>query len=122
MWTLNSSYLEEPKICRNAATWFPEGSFAINIKGETTGYLLDGTPIIVKTLVDSGATKPILNIKYYEKTPFLQSYPVYKIKPRGIRVGNNQIIKLDSCICMMINFGGHVFEITAYLLRYDRAV
>ena len=67
LWTLNSSYLGEPKICRNAATWFPEGSFAINIKGETTGYLLDGTPIIVKTLVDSGATKPILNIKYYQK-------------------------------------------------------
>ena len=123
LWTLNSSYLGEPKICRNAATWFPEGSFAINIKGETTGYLLDGTPITVKTLVDSGATKPILNIKYYEKTPFLQSYPVYKIKPRGIRVGNNQVIRLDSCICMMINFGGHVFEITAYLLdmteQYD---
>ena len=94
LWTLNSSYLGEPKICRNAATWFPEGSFAINIKGETTGYLLDGTPITVKTLVDSGATKPILNIKYYEKTPFLQSYPVYKIKPRGIRVGNNSSNKI----------------------------
>ena len=53
----------------------------------------------------------------------MHSYPVYKIKPRGIRVGNNQVIKLDSCICMMINFGGHVFEITAYLLdmteQYD---
>ena len=123
LWTLNSSYLGEPKICRNAATWFPEGSFAINIKGETTGYLLDGTTIKVKTLVDSGATKPILNIKYYEKTPFLHSYPIYKIRPRGIRVGNNQVIKLDSCICMMINFGGHIFEIVAYLLdmteQYD---
>ena len=123
LWTLNSSYLGEPKICRNAATWFPEGSFAINLKGETTGYLLDGTIIKVKTLVDAGATKPILNIKYYEKTPFLHSYPVYKIKPRGIRVGNNQVIKLDSCICMMLNFGGYIFEIIAYLLdmteQYD---
>ena len=61
LWTRVSGYLSQPKVCRTNETWFPEGSFKISLKGETTGHLLDGTPIKVKTLVDSGATKPILS-------------------------------------------------------------
>ena len=82
LWTNRSGRLLEPKITTTEASWFPEGSFHITTKGETTGYLLDGTPIRVKTLVDSGATKPILNTKFYNRTEFLHQYPKFKIKAR----------------------------------------
>ena len=75
LWTNTSNRLSEPKVTTTEASWFPEGNFYISTKGETVGYLLDGTPIRVKTLVDSGATKPILNKKFYYKTKFLHLYP-----------------------------------------------
>ena len=43
LWTNRSGRLMEPKITTTEASWFPEGSFHITTKGETTGYLLDGT-------------------------------------------------------------------------------
>ena len=116
LWTHHSDYLNEPSIVRNDSSWFPEGNFKINIRGETTGHLLDGTPVKVRTLIDSGATKPMLNKKFYDKTPFLHAYPVHKIKPRGIRIANDQILTIEECVTIMINFGGHVFEMTVYLI------
>ena len=85
LWTNRSGRLQEPKITTTEASWFPEGSFHITTKGETTGYLLDGTPIRVKTLVDSGATKPILNTKFYNRTEFLHQYPKFKIRLERLR-------------------------------------
>ena len=74
LWTNRSGKLSEPKVTTTEASWFPERNFQISTKEETTGYLLDGTPIRVKTLVDSAATKPILNTKFYNKTTFLHQY------------------------------------------------
>ena len=101
------------------ASWFPEGSFHITTKGETTGYLLDGTCIRVKTLVNSGATKPILNTKYYNRTEFLHQYPKFKIKVRKIKVADGRMIIIDECVNMLISFGSHVFEMVVYLLDMD---
>ena len=75
LWSHMSEYLSQPKIVRTDATWFPQGNFDITINGVTEGNLLDGTPIRVKTLVDSGATKPILSKSFYDKTKFLHQYP-----------------------------------------------
>ena len=57
LWSHMSEYLSQPKIVRTDATWFPQGNFDITINGVTEGNLLDGTPIRVKTLVDSGGNK-----------------------------------------------------------------
>ena len=119
LWTNRSERLLEPKVTTTEASWFPEGSFHITTKGETTGYLLDGTPIRVKTLVDSGATKPILNTKFYNKTTFLHQYPKFKIKARKIKVADGRMIVIDECVNMLISFGSHVFEMTVYLLDMD---
>ena len=97
---------------------FPEGSFHITTKGETTGYLLDGTPIRVKTLVDSGATKPILNTKFYNRTKFLHQYPKFKIKARKIKVADGRTIVIDECVNMLISFGSHVFEMVVLFVRH----
>ena len=43
LWTNRSGKLSEPKVTTTDASWFPEGNFQISTKGETTGYLLDGT-------------------------------------------------------------------------------
>ena len=118
-WTNRSGRLQEPKITTTEASWFPEGSFHITTKGETTGYLLDGTPIRVKTLVDSGATKPILNTKFYNRTEFLHQYPKFKIKARKIKVADGRTIAIDECVNMLISFGSHVFEMVVYLLDMD---
>ncbi len=110
-------------IQKQDTSFFPQGSFPINLQGETTGYLMDNTPVRVKTLVDSGASKPILNKRFYDKNPFLQQYPRYKIRPRGMRVANGKIIRIDECITLMIQFSGHVFEMVVYLMpiveQYD---
>ena len=119
LWTNRSGRLLEPKITITEASWFPEGSFQITTKGETTGYLLDGTPIRVKTLVDSGATKPILNTKFYNRTEFLHQYPKFKIKARKIKVADGRMIVIDECVNMLISFGSHVFEMVVYLLDMD---
>ena len=97
LWTNRSGRLLEPKVTTTEASWFPEGSFHITTKRETTGYLLDGTPIRVKTLVDSGATKPILNTKFYNRTKFLHQYPKFKIKARKIKVADGRMIVIDEC-------------------------
>ena len=119
LWTNRSGSLSQPKITTTEASWFPEGSFHITTKGETTGYLLDGTPIRVKTLVDSGATKPILNTKFYNRTEFLHQYPKFKIKARKIKVADGRTIIIDECVNMLISFGSHVFEMVVYLLDMD---
>ena len=119
LWTNKSGRLMEPKITTTEASWFPEGSFQISTKGETTGYLLDGTPIRVKTLVDSGATKPILNTKFYNRTKFLHQYPKFKIKARKIKVADGRMIIIDECVNMVISFGSHIFEMVVYLLDMD---
>ena len=119
LWTNRSGRLLEPKVTTTEASWFPEGYFHITTKGETTGYLLNGTPIRVKTLVDSGATKPILNTKFYNRTKFLNQYPKFKIKPRKIKVADGRVIVIDECVNMVISFGSHIFEMVVYLLDMD---
>ena len=97
-------------------SWFTQGKIPINMNSETTGYLLDKTPIRVKTLMDSGASKPMISKKFYDEHPFLHRYPKYPVKPRGIKVANNDIMKVNECVHIMIKFHGHVFEIIAYLV------
>ena len=72
--------------------WFKQGRFPIGIDGEATAHLLDNTPIPVKTLIDSGASKPILNKHFYDAHPFLHTYLRYKIATRGMVIGNDTVL------------------------------
>ena len=116
LWSESGQNLNNPLVMKGPGTWFPQGSFPITLRGEAVGHLMDGTPIRVKTLIDSGASKPILNKKFYTQHPFLHQYPIYKIKPRGIKIANGKILKIDECIKIMIRFSGHVFEMIAFLM------
>ena len=89
LWTENVGY---PKDLVTATAYHTEGykllfkqrRFPIGIDGEATAHLLDNTPISVYSLIDSGASRPILNKHFYDAHPFLHTYPRYKIATRGM--------------------------------------
>ena len=83
LWTENVGYPKELVTATTYNTegyklWFKQGRFPIGIDGEATAHLLDDTPIPVKTLIDSGSSRPILNKHFYDAHPFLHTYPRYK--------------------------------------------
>ena len=86
LWTENVGYPKDLVTATAYHTegyklWFKQGRFPIGIDGEATAHLLDDTPISVKTLIDSGASRPILSKHFYDKHQFLHTYPRYKIPP-----------------------------------------
>ena len=100
--------------------WFKQGRFPIGIDGEATAHLLDNTPIPVKTLIDSGASRPILNKYFYDAHPFLHTYPRYKIATRGMVIGNDTVLPCNEAIAIMVKFSGHVFHMICYLLECSK--
>ena len=132
---ISTTYLWSTKQGKEEAldqtnSWFKQGKIKMDRHGQTIGHLLDGTPInirsekiehiddkgtMVKTLNDSGASKSMLNKRFYRSNPYLRKYPIYKIKPRGIKIANDERIVVDECIHMLVRFGEHLFEMIAYL-------
>ena len=100
--------------------WFKQGGFPIEIDGEATPCLLDDTPIPVKTLIDSGASRPILSRHFYDNHPFLHTCPRYKIPPRGMVIGNDTVLPCDEAIAIMVKFSGHVFHMICYLMEVSK--
>ena len=96
--------------------WFKQGTFPINLHGETEGELMDGNGIKVTTLMDTGCSKPILNKKFYDKHPYLHQFPHYPLQAIGVVVANDGVIKVTEAIQFMVKFHGHVFEFIAYLV------
>ena len=100
--------------------WFKQGRFQIGIDGEATAHLLDDTPIPVKTLIDSGDSRPILSRHFYDNHPFLHTYPRYKIPPRGMVIGNDTVLPCNEAIAIMVKFSGHVFHMICYLMEVSK--
>ena len=100
--------------------WFRKGRFPIGIDGEATAHLIDNTPIPVKTLIDSGASRPILNKHFHDAHPFLHTYPKYKIATKGMVIGNDTVLPCNEAIAIMAKFSGHVFHIICYLLECSK--
>ena len=97
LWTEKVGYPKELVTATTYNTegyklWFKQERFPIGIDGEATVHLLDNTPIPVKTLIDSGASRPILNKHFYDAHPFLHTYPRYKISTRGMVIGNDTVL------------------------------
>ena len=122
LWTENVGYPKDLVTATAYHTegyklWFKQGRFPIGIDGEATAHLLDNTPIPVKTLIDSGASRPILSKHFYDIHPFLHTYPKYKIPPRGMLIGNYTVLPCNEAIAIMVKFSGHVFHMICYLLE-----
>ena len=74
----------------------------------------------MKTLIDSEASRPILNKHFYDAHPFLHTYPKYKIATRGMVIGNDTVLPCNEAIAIMVKFSGHVFHMICYLLECSR--
>ena len=125
LWTENVGYPKElvtatAYITEGYRLWLKQGRFPIGIDGEATAHLLDNTPIPVKTLIDSEASKPILNKHFYDAHPFLHTYPRYKIATRGMVIGNDTVLPCNEAIAIMVKFSGHVFHMISYLLEWSK--
>ena len=125
LWTGNVGYPKDLVTATAYHTegyklWFKQGRFPIGIDGKATAHLLDDTPIPVKTLIDSGASRPILSRHFYDKHPFLHTYPRYKIPPRGMVIGNDTVLPCDEAIAIMVKFSGHVFHMICYLMEVSK--
>ena len=125
MWTENVGYPTDLVTATAYHTegyklWFKQGRFPIGIDGEATAHLLGDTPIPVKTLIDSGASRPILSRYFYDKHPFLHAYPRYKIPLRGMVIGNDTVLPCDEAIAIMVKFSGHVFHMICYLMEVSK--
>ena len=94
---------------------FDMGVIPIDLKSVVRGNLLDQAKTPVKALIDSGCTAALLGQEFYDKTPFLHQFPKRKMTPIGFRLGNDQFLYMSECVEMIVNFHGHVFQITAYL-------
>ena len=125
LWTENIGYPKDLVTATAYHTegyklWFKQGRFPIGIDGEATAHLLDDTPIPVRTLIDSGASRPILSRHFYDTHPFLHTYPRYKIPPRGMVIGNDTVLPCDEAIAIMVKFSGHVFHMICYLMEVSK--
>ena len=89
------------------------------LRASTYGYLVDKTPCY--TLFNTGASKAMLNKKLYDKYPILHHYPKYPINVQPIQVANDQFMTVKEAIKLLISFGGHTFEIIAYLVPFSTA-
>ena len=125
LWTENVGYPKDlvtgtayhPESYR---LWFKQGRFPIGIDGEATAHLLGDTPIPVKTLIDSGASRPFLSKHFYDTHPFLHTYPKYKIPPRGMVIGNDTVLPCEEAIAIMVKFSGHEFHMICFCWNVQR--
>ena len=113
--------IHQPHICgprmmqnQSTKTWFDVGIFPFDGRATTSGYLVDKTPC--DTLFDTGTSKAMLNKQFYDENLILHHYLQYQINVQPIQVGNDQFMTVKEAIKFLISFGGHTFEIMAYLL------
>ena len=102
---------------QSTKTWFDIGIFPLDGCASTYGYLVDKIPCY--TLFDTGASKGMLIKKFYDEDPILHHYPEYPIDIQPIQVANDQRMTVKEAIQFFISFGGHTFEIIAYLLPFS---
>ena len=76
------------------------GIFPVDGRASTYGCLVDNTPCF--TLFDTGASKAMLNMKFYDEHPILHQYPRYPINVQSIQVANDQSMPVKEAIKFLI--------------------
>ena len=98
---------------------FDMGKIAMKIDSTIQGTLLTPDKTKMEILIDSGATRALLNRDFYLKTPSLHSCPRYRLaKPALIRTPDRTHMVVLECIDLLIKIQGHVFKINAYILPH----
>ena len=109
---------EKTAMLENKGT-FDMGKIAMKLDSTVQGTLLTPEESKVEILIDSGATRALLNRDFYWKTPSLQSCPRYRLaKPALIRTPDRTHMVVLECIDLLLKIQGHVFKINAYILPH----
>ena len=98
---------------------FDMGKISFKIDSTLQGKLLDENQTKVDILIDTGATRAIVNKAFYDNTPSMQTAPVFKLEtPSLIRTPSqvNPYMFVEECVLLLVEIQGHVFKIYAYIL------
>ena len=106
---ISTTYLWSPYDAKSqsAKTLCGMGIFPFDGRATTYRYLVD--KIICYTLLDTGASKAMLNKKFYDEHPILHQYPKYPINVHPIQVTNDQLMTVKEAIKFLISSGGHIY-------------
>ena len=115
---ISATYLwsEDDAKSESTKTWFDVGIFPFEGRATTYGYLVDKTTCY--TLFDTGSIKAMVNQKFYDEHPIPHQYPKNPINVQPIQASNDQLMTVKEASKFLISFGGHTFEIIAYLLPF----
>ena len=75
-------------------TWFDVGIFPFDDRATTNEYLIDSTPCY--TLFEKGASKAMLNEKFYFEHPILHQYPKYPMNGQPIQAARDQPMTVEN--------------------------
>ena len=93
----------------------PKGIIRVNNNCALVGDLPDGTRVNV--LVDTGASKNIINEEFLKRSEQMQSYPITRIQEVSLKMANNQKEVVNKMITFMIYLDGHMFEFSAFVMN-----
>ena len=85
-------------------SWLKPQHFPFSIPSIKGSILLFGTKMKVCTLIDPGASNPMVNKNLYGITPFLQAFSSYRINTKPLKIANNNIINMSEFIKIVISF------------------
>ena len=100
---------------------FDMGKISFRIDSTLQGRLLDDEQTKINILIDTGATRAIVNKSFYDETPSLHIAPTFKLEnPSLIRTPSqiNPYMLVEECVLLLIEIQGHVFKIYAYILPH----
>ena len=100
---------------------FDMGKISFKIDSTLQGKLLDDEQTKINILIDTGATRAIVNMAFYDKIPSLHIAPTFKLEnPSVIRTPSqmNPYMLVEECVLLLVEIQGHVFKIYAYILPH----
>ena len=118
LWSNRSA--EPPSRFENKGL-FDMGKISFKIDSTLQGKLPDDKQTKVNILIDTGATRAIVNKAFYDKTPSMHIAPTFKLEtPSAIRTPSqiNPYLLVEECVLLLVEIQGHVFKIYAYILPH----
>ena len=97
------------------------GKISFKIDSTLQGKLLDDKQTKMNILIDTGATRAIVNKAFYDNTPSMHIAPTFKLEtPSLIRTPSqiNPYMLVEECVLLLVEIQGHIFKIYAYILPH----
>ena len=113
---------ETAESSTNASYNFKRGIIPITKSAFMKSNLTDEPRTPMRTLFDSGASKPIIRKQFYESNDFLKQHPLIKIKKKTLNTANVEKISITECVKLVVELSGHYFQFIAYVAELTNDV